>query len=354
MFSYFKKKSLFCNEFMNALMINITKTLLIAICAVFCWACGNENRNNFYIEGTTAADDSSKVVYMRLYKDTTLIDSATVENHRFVFEGRIDRAVAVTVNNGDPHNGWMFFLEKDSLTLCDSLYYAEGGQLNREYRRFIDESDNENDNEDIDAYVSTVKKYWAKHTDDAFGAYMLSLGYYYMDCDEMEALANNAGENIKDDVLLKMVKKNIALQKKTSAGQMFSDATLKDLEGNTHTLSEYIGKGKYVIMDCWASWCPPCRRLIPELKEIYAQYRSKGVEVIGVATRDEAEDTKKAVEELDIPWTVLTDCCMATTIRDVYGFEGIPFVIMFAPDGTIIKRDLTETIIKEILSDKFK
>ncbi|MDO5447349.1 MAG: TlpA disulfide reductase family protein, partial [Prevotellaceae bacterium] len=177
----------------------------------------------------------------------------------------------------------------------------------------------------------------------------LSLGYYYIDCKEMEELISSAGEDIQSDVLFKMVKKNIALQKKTSAGQMFTDATLKDLDGNTHKLSEYIGKGKYVIMDCWASWCPPCRRLIPELKTLYAQYKSKGVEVIGVATRDEAEDTKKAVEELQIPWTVLTDFDMPTTIRDVYGFEGIPFVIMFDPDGIIIKRDLDEAQIQEML-----
>lgn len=334
---------------------SVFKGLVLAIISVIMASCvAEQQRNNYFISGTTPEDDSSRVVYMQVYKDTTILDSAIVENHKFTFEGYVDKAVMVAVNNGDIHNGWLFFLEDDTLTLVDTLYYALGGKLNKEYQNFEEESSYLPDDENTDEYRQLMLKYWSRHNNDALGGYVLSLAYYGMNVKAMDSLVATGGESIQSDVLFNMVKKNIALQKKTSEGQKFSDATLKDLDGNIHKLSEYVGKGKYVIMDCWASWCPPCRRLIPELKQIYAQYKGKGVEVVGIATRDELEDTRKAVEELQIPWTVLTDNDANKTIRDVYGFEGIPFVIMFAPDGTIIKRNIDEKIITEILYDKVK
>ena len=329
---------------------NTSMAMFLAIVATVLVSCTAEQKNNYYISGTTPADDSSKVVYLKVYKDTTTLDSAIVENHQFTFEGYTERPIMVTVNNGDPHNGWRLFLEADSLTLVDTLYYATGGKLNQEYIKFEEETEAFPDDVSADVFAQFIKKNWANHTDDALGAYMLSIGYSYMNIKDIESLTSMAGENIKDDVLFKMVTTNLALQKKTSEGQMFTDANLKDLDGKDRKLSEIVGKGKYVVMDCWASWCPPCRKLIPELKKIYSSYKDKGFEVIGVATRDEVEDTKKAVEELSIPWTIMTDADLDVTIRDVYGFEGIPFVIMFDPDGKIIARNIGEEEILDILS----
>ncbi|MEE3448001.1 MAG: TlpA disulfide reductase family protein, partial [Bacteroidales bacterium] len=87
---------------------------------------------------------------------------------------------------------------------------------------------------------------------------------------------------------------------KTSEGAMFVDFSA-EYDGKTQKLSDYVGKGKYVLVDFWASWCGPCRREIPNLIDVYNKYKGSKFEVIGVATWDEPDDTKAAITELQIP-----------------------------------------------------
>jgi thiol-disulfide isomerase/thioredoxin len=112
-------------------------------------------------------------------------------------------------------------------------------------------------------------------------------------------------------------------------------------------LSDYVGKGKYVLVDFWASWCGPCRGEIPTIIELYNKYAGEKFEVLGVATWDEPEDTKKAIEELGIKYPQIMNAQQAGS--DAYNIEGIPEIILFAPDGTIVKRGLRgEAMVKAV------
>lgn len=108
--------------------------------------------------------------------------------------------------------------------------------------------------------------------------------------------------------------------------------------GKTVKLSDYVGKGDYVVLDFFASWCGPCRREMPTLKGIYEKYNGKGLKVVGLAVWDEPADTKKCVKELALPWTIIDNAQSEAT--EIYGVSGIPHIIVFAPDGTILARDL--------------
>ena len=124
---------------------------------------------------------------------------------------------------------------------------------------------------------------------------------------------------------------------KTSEGAMFVDFSA-EYDGKTQKLSDFVGKGKYVLVDFWASWCGPCRREIPNLIDVYNKYKGSKFEVIGVATWDEPDDTKKAIAELNIPYPQIMNAQKAGS--DAYGIRGIPEIILFAPDGKIVKRGL--------------
>ncbi len=129
-----------------------------------------------------------------------------------------------------------------------------------------------------------------------------------------------------------LVEKNIR-KAETSVGKKYVDFDI-----NGKKLSDYVGRdGKYLLVDFWASWCGPCIRQTKVLKEIYAQYKDAGLEVLGVAVWDKPEDTLKAIERHDLPWDCIIDA--QTIPTDLYGISGIPCIILISPDGTILSRD---------------
>ena len=95
--------------------------------------------------------------------------------------------------------------------------------------------------------------------------------------------------------------------KATAVGQKFTDFEMQTPEGKTVKLSDYVGKGKVVLVDFWASWCGPCRREMPNLVEAYAKYKNKNFEIVGVSLDQSADAWKEAIKKLNITWPQMSD-----------------------------------------------
>ena len=134
-------------------------------------------------------------------------------------------------------------------------------------------------------------------------------------------------------------------------GDMFKDFAV-DYDGTTHRLSDYVGRGKYVLVDFWASWCGPCRAEIPNLITAYNKYKDKGFTVLGVAVNDMPEATLKAIKDDGIPYPQILNSQQIAA--SAYGFDAIPQIILFAPDGTLLARDLRGEEIENKLAEIFK
>ncbi len=137
----------------------------------------------------------------------------------------------------------------------------------------------------------------------------------------------------------------------TAEGKMFVDFEAK-YEGKVQKLSDYVGKGKYVLVDFWASWCGPCKAEIPNLIEVYNKHKGDKFTVLGVATWDKPKDTLKAIEQLGIPYPQIMNAENAGS--DAYGILGIPEIILFGPDGTILKRGLRGSAIEKMVEEIVK
>ncbi len=121
-------------------------------------------------------------------------------------------------------------------------------------------------------------------------------------------------------------------------GDMFIDFTVQEDPSNpnsTVSLSKYVGKGKWVIADFWASWCGPCRKEIPYINKAYQNLPKDKVTVLSIAVADKLENTKAAATELGIVWEQIVNAQQVPV--KAYGIKGIPHIIVFAPDGKIAK-----------------
>jgi thiol-disulfide isomerase/thioredoxin len=128
----------------------------------------------------------------------------------------------------------------------------------------------------------------------------------------------------------------VSMVTSTQEGAMFTDFEAVQPDGSVAKLSDYVGKGKYILVDFWASWCGPCKREIPNIKAAWNKYKGDKFDVLSVAVWDKPEDTAKAAEEHGVVWNQIVNAQKTPT--DIYGIEGIPHLILFGPDGTIVKR----------------
>lgn len=111
------------------------------------------------------------------------------------------------------------------------------------------------------------------------------------------------------------------------------DFTLNDLSGKSVSLSHF--KGKVIILDFWATWCPPCRREIPHFVDLYARHKSKGLVIVGVALDDEgAKVVRPFVEEFKINYPIVLG---TQEVQKAYGgIQGIPTTYIIDKAGKIV------------------
>ena len=135
-------------------------------------------------------------------------------------------------------------------------------------------------------------------------------------------------------------------------GVMFKDVEMKNLAGETVRLSRWVGRGNYVLVDFWASWCGPCRMEMPNVKEAYAKFHPKGFEIVGISLDNKQEAWEKGVTDLGITWPQMSDLqgwkCVGASL---YNIRSIPATILFAPDGTVVEAGLRGEALSQKLAE---
>ena len=331
---------------------------------------------NYRIDGMAPADANGQWVYLYKPSGQGASDSVQIANGRFTLE----RAVAedgLIVHLVIPRSYNLSFIPEEGIIKADlAAIAATGTALNdlhaqkakarealetetRGRLKAIRADKNLDDKAKEEAQEKIVNEFYGKikplaeadlkeHSNDAIGLIALQtlLGMEDVNVAKAEALLQQAGDRLRaEESITKMVER-LRRVEATQAGAQFVDFEGVDDANKAVRLSDYVGKGHYVLVDFWASWCGPCRREIAHLKKVRDTYTDKGLVILGTVVWDEMEDHLKAMKELEITWPQIFNKTEAT---ELYGIAGIPQIILFDPAGKIVARDLRGEEINKLL-----
>lgn len=290
-------------------------------------------------------DENGAMVYLINFDTNDKLDSVVVQEKEAVFKGEIDEPVLARLLI-DGSRTAPFILESGSIIVEPFERKAFGSMLNdqlAEFKRNEDalakqyqQCDNDSARREVySCYIDLAKSTMTDNIDNPIGLYLFVELSQSMDQAESDALIK-LHPSLENTNFVKKLRKVQQRKAATSVGKKFADFEVT-YNGKTQRLSDYVGHGKYVIVDYWASWCGPCIRQIPVLKELLAELGDKGLEVLGVAVWDEPANTLEAIKSHGITWPCIIDA--QTIPTDLYGINGIPCIILYGPDGTILSRD---------------
>lgn len=331
---------------------------------------------NYRIDGMAPADANGQWVYLYKPSGEGASDSVQIANGRFTLERAVaeDGLIAHLVI---PRSYNLSFIPEEGIIKADlAAIAATGTALNdlhaqkakarealetetRGRLKAIRADKNLDDKAKEEAQEKIVNEFYGKikplaeadlkeHSNDAIGLIALQnlLGMEGVTVAKAEALLQQAGDRLRaEESITKMVAR-LRRVEATQAGAQFVDFEGVDDANKAVRLSDYVGKGHYVLVDFWASWCGPCRREIGHLKKVRDAYTDKGLVILGTVVWDEMEDHLKAMKELEITWPQIFNKTDAT---ELYGIAGIPQIILFDPAGKIVARDLRGEEINKLL-----
>jgi peroxiredoxin len=137
----------------------------------------------------------------------------------------------------------------------------------------------------------------------------------------------------------------------TIAGDKAPDFTETDTSGNQLSLSNFLGKGKYILLDFWASWCGPCRKINPALRGVYDDFKNKNFAIIGISLDQSKKKWKEAIKKDSLSWPQVSDLnYWKNKVAQAYYIRSVPSNFLLDPAGKIIARNLTTNELRERLS----
>ncbi|MEO6454341.1 MAG: TlpA disulfide reductase family protein [Ginsengibacter sp.] len=176
---------------------------------------------------------------------------------------------------------------------------------------------------------------------------------YYAEAAEVEPLYNLLDDNIKNTPTGESVKKLIELYKTVAIGMMAPDITQATPQGTLMSLSSL--KGKYALIDFWASWCPPCRRENPNVVKLFNEYKNKGFDIFGVSYDTKKEKWEKAIKDDALTWNHVSDLQgWKNSTSDLYRIKAIPSNLLLDKEGRIIARNIFGKKLADKLADVIK
>ena len=320
------------------------------------------------------SDNNGKKVYLTDRISWHHVDSAVVANGKFSLLGQAEKdALLVIEPQGDRRNIWqtLFFNDGTPITVNLNDSTLKGSPQNERlstYKIALNSLDSQHDfpgtlkkldeiftNERETfipaAFVVNYKKMFVRETFDSVMSQQAVFTSHpfvkdYLSKQKQLAQVVIKRDRSKDDERIAATKAFV--------GQQFTDLEMADVDGKTHKLSEYVGNGRWLFVDMWASWCGPCRAEMPNVVAAYEKYHEKGLDIVGLSLDSHKEAWVNAIEALKMPWVHLSDLKgWKSIVTDVYKVWSIPDNLLIDPQGKIVARGLREETLHNKLKEIF-
>ena len=345
-----------------------------------------QNSPSYKVTGSVEDITDGDTIYLQEYAGGNLVklDSAIVKSGTFVFTGKQDTAVNryITYMKGDKRYFTDLFLENGNINVTLGKESKVSGTPNNDaYQKFKDgfmalskemnemyqkaQSDTSLTEEQVEAIMAEIEKKDSVGMDMVYqtieanitnpvGVYLLPSYAGAFELDKQKALVEKIPAALVNERINKL-KAHIETSEKTAVGQKYIDFSMQTPEGKTVSLSDFVSKNKYTLIDFWASWCGPCRKEMPNVVEAYKAFKDKGFGIVGISLDENADKWKEAITALNITWPQLSDLQGWNNAgAKLYGVNSIPATVLVDQEGTIVARNLRGDAIKSKLNELLK
>ncbi len=336
--------------------------LTLALGTTF-FSCKGNSAQRYSINGTTADSAlNGEKVYLLDYQlsGNQIIDSAVVTGGSFSLSGEIPRASLLQLQSKD--FGYSLLSEEDITIELNHPIKISSGQQNVQMQKFIANANElerdfhsklealpQDDTAGREKTFAAHQKTIAQLMDSTMNANMDNMvgvmmfleqqRFGKLNLTQFDSMASQLPLT-EGFVLVEKARARLVSIEATKVGQKFVDLTGETADGKPSRLSDFVGKGKVVLVDFWASWCAPCKQILPEIQAARAKYGDR-LEVVSVNIWDDKAGFEKALKEGTMPWNHIyaSDSSIAS---ELYGITKIPTIIIFDPTGVIVSREVKD------------
>jgi len=340
----------------------------IAIC-FFLFSCAKQA--GYEIKGSLTGVTKAKISLMRMIDGSFVtVDSLETADGKFVFKGTVAIPEMYYIKYSDEKSPLKFFIENSPIevTVDSAKTTVTGSKSNDQWLTFSKQSDEFDaridaemkkckeakdagkccDASSCDSTCKAIQKeqkafmmrYVETNKNNAVGAFVAfkPLGWM-LSVDELAKIAGSFNDSIASSIYITGMKARVEVMKKVAIGQPAPEITMNDTTGKAVLLSSL--KGKVVLIDFWASWCPDCRAEMPNVSSIYNDFHPKGFEIYGVSLDKKKAPWVKYIAENKLTWTNVSDILgWANAAGKLYAVSSIPHTVLVDKDGKIIANDL--------------